>query len=303
MMVRPNQLFQMPGGRRLGFNEYGPSDGDPVFYFHGSPSARNEFELFSEPSLLESLRVRLIAVDRPGVGLSDFQPNRRLLDWPMDVAALADGLQIDRFAVLAYSLGGPYGLACAWAIPDRLTRLAVVSGAALFTDPALMEGLNKGTRRYLALPRDHPTIARIFLWILAATARYAPRIAVTNASALLPEADREVVADSAIQKAFIAMVREAMRQGTQGAFHESLLTVSDWGFRLEDIQMTVHLWNGEEDQSIPVAMARRMVAVLPDSKARIIPGEGHLSLIKKNLGEIIRVLVQRDARNSGFEVE
>jgi pimeloyl-ACP methyl ester carboxylesterase len=291
-MAGLNQRFQLPGGRRLGYNEYGVVGGKPVFYFHGSPSARIEFELFGDDAQMREIGAWLIAVDRPGMGLSDFQPDRRLLDWPQDVVALANHLEIDRFAVLAYSLGGPYGLASADAIPDRLTNVGIVSGAALFKDPTLMEGLNKGTRRYLTLPREHPTLARIFLWILAATVRYAPRIAIANASALLPEADRKVVAKPAIQKGFIAMVREAMRQGTHGAFIESLLTVTDWGFRPEDIHMPVRLWHGEEDQNIPVAMAHHLTTALPHCEASIFPAEGHLSLIKKQLGEIIQSLTE-----------
>lgn len=72
------------------------------------------------------------------MGLSDFQPNRRLLDWPQDVLALVDGLNLERFAILAYSLGGPYGMACAFAIPEHLSKVGMVSGAALFTEPGLV---------------------------------------------------------------------------------------------------------------------------------------------------------------------
>lgn len=287
-----NQRIQLPDGRKLGYNEYGAPTGRPIFYFHGSPSARIEFELFGDDPLLESHAARLIAVDRPGIGLSDFQPDRLLLNWPGDVIALADHLQIDHFAVLAYSLGGPYGLACAYSIPDRLSSVGIVSGAALFTDSELMAGINAGTRRYLTLPRDHPTLARIFLWVLATTTRYAPKVAVANARALLPDSDQGFVANPAVQRGFIAMVREAMRQGTLGSFHESLLTVTDWGFRPEDIQMPVNLWHGEADQNIPVAMAHHLAAALPHCEAIIIPGEGHLSLIKNHLGEIIQSLTE-----------
>lgn len=100
-MPRLNQQFQPPDGRRLGFDEYGAPDGKPLFYFHGSPSSRLEARLYLSEDLLQSLDVRLIAVDRPGMGLSDFQPNRRLLDFPKDLLALADHLKIDRFATLA----------------------------------------------------------------------------------------------------------------------------------------------------------------------------------------------------------
>lgn len=154
-MPKLNQQFHLPDGRRLGYDEYGAPDGKPIFYLHGAPSSRGEFSIFGDDALLWSLSVRLIAVDRPGMGLSDFQPSRRLLDFPNDLPALANHLNIERFAVLAYSLGGIHGLVCARAIPERLTKVGIVSGAALFTEPGLMQNVNAGTRKYLTLPREN----------------------------------------------------------------------------------------------------------------------------------------------------
>lgn len=151
-MTERNQQFQLSDGRRLGYDERGAPAGKPVFYLHGSPSSRVESNLFVSDELLQSLNVRLIAVDRPGMGLSDFQPNRRLLDFPNDLLALADHLKIERFAILAYSGGGPYGEACALSIPDRLTRVGIVSGAAPFNLPGLTEGIPADNLRYFDLP-------------------------------------------------------------------------------------------------------------------------------------------------------
>lgn len=290
-MSRLSQQFELADGRKLGYDEHGSPDGSPLFYFHGSPSARVEFALFGNEEMLQRLGVHLIAVDRPGSGLSDFQRNRRLLDWPRDVVALADNLSIDRFAVLAYSLGGPYGLACACAIPERLTRVGIVSGAALFSDAALLQSVNKGTRRYLTLPREHPRLARLFLWAFGASVRLAPRLTIANASSLLPPPDRTLVSIPGFQRGFINIMREALRGGARGAFHESLLAVSNWGFQLGDVQASVLLWHGEEDQNIPVAMARHAAAALPHGAATIYAGEGHLSLFKKNIENIVRALV------------
>jgi pimeloyl-ACP methyl ester carboxylesterase len=87
------------------------------------------------------------------------------------------------------------------------------------------------------------------------------------------------------------MVREATRQGMRGAFHESLLTVTEPGFLLQEIQMPVLLWHGEADQNIPVEMARAMASIVPQCEARFYPDEGHLSLFKKHAEEILRALV------------
>ena len=291
-MSKLNQQFQLPDGRRLGYDERGSPNGKPLFYFHGSPSSRVESALFVSEEALQALNVRLIAVDRPGLGLSDFQPDRRFLDWPQDVLVLADHLGIERFAILAYSLGGPYGLASAYAIPERLTKVGIVSGAAMFTKPELVKNINAGTRRFLNLPRENPMASRLFLGMLGVMARIAPNQFIAQANSLLPAPDREIVLLSPErQKGFIRLVREAMRQGTRGAFHESLLTISESGFHLQDIRMPVYLWHGEVDQNIPVKMARYAATSIPNCDAKFYPGEGHLSLFKKNAEEIIRKLV------------
>lgn len=289
-----DQQLSLPDGRKLGYAVRGPTSCKSLFYFHGSPSSRLESRLFLDEELLQSLNVRLIALDRPGMGFSDFQPNRRLLDWPQDVLALADHLDIKRLAVLGYSLGGPYILACAYAVPERLTKAGIVSGAGLFTIPELVQNVNEGTRRFLSLPREKPWLSRLFLGtMLGLMPRIAPGLFIKNALALLPEPDRQLIAaDRQVQKQFAHMVREAMRQGTRGAHHDSLLTVTDPGFRLQDVATAVRLWHGEADQNIPVAMARYMAKALTNCQAEFFSDEGHISLFKKHAAEIVQSLTE-----------
>lgn len=292
-MSKLNQLLQLPDGRKLAYNEYGASNGKPLFYFHGSPGSRLEATLYMSEDMLQSLDVRLIAMDRPGMGLSDFQPNRRLLDFSNDVIALADHLRIERFSILTYSLGGPYGFACAFAIPERLHKVGIVSGAALFTEPELAQNINEGTRKFLTLPREKPILARLFIGImLGVMPRLAPNRFVTQANSLLPKADRTLLATNPVlQKGFVNTVREATKQGTRGVFHESMLTVTDYGFRLHEIQVPVTLWHGEDDKNIPVEMARYAASAVPKCEAKFYPHEGHLSLFKKHAQEIVRAVV------------
>lgn len=291
-MSNLNKTFQLPDGRRLGYDEHGILNGKPLFYFHGSPSSRIEATLYVSDTLLQSSGVRLIAIDRPGMGLSDYQPGRRILDWPQDVVALANHLNIERFSILAYSLGGPYGLACALSIPQRIHKVGVVSGTALFTNTELVRNINEGTRKFLTMPRDKPWLSRLFLWMaLSAMPRIAPARFIAQANSLLPQPDRLIVAnDAAFQNGFLRMMHEAMKQGIRGAHHESLLTVTDWGFRLQEIQIPVQLWHGEADQNIPVEMARFAAKAIPNCAAQIFSDEGHLSLFKKNAEEIILTL-------------
>lgn len=74
--------------------------------------------------------MRLISFDRPGYGGSERLPGRRVADVAADVAAIADAMGLDTFAVVGRSGGGPHSLACAALLPDRVTRVAVLVGLA-----------------------------------------------------------------------------------------------------------------------------------------------------------------------------
>ena len=112
-------------GRRIGCLEVGRADGLPIFHCHGNGSSRLEVVLLAD--LASAAGVRLIGLDRPGVGHSDPAPGRTLIDWPDDVAQVADRLQIERFGIEGVSAGGAYALACADRMADRLTGCALVS--------------------------------------------------------------------------------------------------------------------------------------------------------------------------------
>jgi pimeloyl-ACP methyl ester carboxylesterase len=112
--------------RTLAFSIYGDPHGKPVFFFHGTPGSR----LFRPPDEITSrVGVKLICVDRPGYGNSTFQTGRRILDWPEDIVQIADNLGLDTFAVVGHSGGGPYALACAHRLSDRVSLAATLAGA------------------------------------------------------------------------------------------------------------------------------------------------------------------------------
>ena len=289
-MTRLNQQMTLADGRKFGFNDDGPADGVPLFYFHGTPSARIEFNLFGSREMLQSLHIRLIAPDRPGSGLSDFQPNRRFLDWPPDVVALADHLGLDRFAVLGYSGGGLYAAVCALAIPDRLTKVGIVSGTAPFTIPTLADGIHQDSRNFMDLSHQRPWLSRLILRLMGLMTRLAPNKVIANATAALPEPDRATVALPEVQQGFLAMIQEALRRGPRGAQHDTRLMVSAWDFEPQAIQMPVLWWHGEADQNAPIAMARHMAEAIPHCQATFYSNEGHLSLFKKYTRQILFAL-------------
>ncbi|MEM8931047.1 MAG: alpha/beta hydrolase, partial [Acidobacteriota bacterium] len=136
--------MHLPDGRRLGYVELGDADGLPLIFFHGTPGSRKMFDADELMARIPGLR--LILPERPGYGLSDPQPDRTLLDWPQDVAALADQLGLDRFAVGGISGGGPHALACAHRQSDRLTHTIVLASPAPACFPGATRGMAFGNR-------------------------------------------------------------------------------------------------------------------------------------------------------------
>ena len=118
-------IIRLPNGLKLGYSEFGDTFGKPILLFHGQPG--NRLFRHHNDAIAKRLGVRMISIDRPGYGLSDFQPQRTIIDWPNDVVCLCEQLGIDKFAVLGFSAGGPYAAACGVMVPERLTCIGMVS--------------------------------------------------------------------------------------------------------------------------------------------------------------------------------
>ena len=295
-MSRFNQRITLSDGRVLGYDEYGPADGAPLFYFHGTPSSRLEWRLFGGEPLATRLHLRVIAMDRPGMGLSDVQVDRRLSDWPADVAALADALGIERFAVLGFSGGGPYAAACALALPTRLTSVTIVSGAGPFLEPGCAEGINPVSRQFFDLCRNKPLRGRLLLRMMGFMARYAPDRLLRQSLAALPEADQIVLKQPEAQQRYLRTLREAQRRGPRGAQQDTALMVGPWEFRPQEIAVATHLWYGEDDRETPIAMGRYLATAIPKSQTHFYPGEGHLSVMVNHLEEILQLFAVETPR-------
>ncbi|MET0869990.1 MAG: alpha/beta hydrolase, partial [Methyloceanibacter sp.] len=115
---RSSQILRLADGRRIGFAEYGDPDGQPVLAIHGTPGSRLMFALTDAPA--RERRLRIVAPERPGYGLSDFQLQRSLAEAASDLEQCANALGLRRFALIGVSGGGPYAVAAAAAMPRRI---------------------------------------------------------------------------------------------------------------------------------------------------------------------------------------
>ena len=270
---RSNQTVTLRDGRKLGFADYGPQSGTPVMLFGG---ASGRFLKPCSDALLEKAGVRLILVERPGYGLSDFQPERTLLDWPDDVAQLADHMELERFAIVAGSQGGPYGAVCGYRLPDRLTSLTLVSALASFDVPGLTEGMAPALAMLPRLARYTPFLLRPMQGATVAFIRRNPEAAVKRIFANLPPGDQAVLQQPELMEAMVRDFPEAYRQGGRGGAHDIYVVCHPWGFRAEDIRATTFVWQGEADPNVPPVMGHYFANAIPGSAATFVPGAGHM---------------------------
>ena len=286
---RTNQQTKLKDGRMLGYAEYGAPEGKPIFYFHGFPSSRLDWPLFDADDAATELKARIIAVDRPGTGLSDFKRGREILDWPEDVIELADVLQVDRFAVLGISGGGPYAAACAFKLSGRLTATATVCGMGPSEAPGAKEGMS-WINMYLGKP---PEERRQMLMGLAHLIKENPDLLVSEMKqAPFPEMDKVLMDQPGVAEMFINTgFGEALRSGIDGVDQDATLYAHPWGFQLQDITAEVHLWHGEPDINVLVSVGRYVADAIPNCHATFFPDEGHFSIARNHIRDILNVLL------------
>jgi pimeloyl-ACP methyl ester carboxylesterase len=280
------QQIKLSDRRALAYAEYGDPAGTPLFHFHGTPGSR--LEPHPDSALVAALGVRVIVPDRPGYGLSDFQRGRKLLDWPRDVAHLADALGIDRFTVLGYSGGGPHAMACAYALPERVARAVLVSSPSPLDVPGVLEGMAPMNRQAFAMDRRLPwPLLRLAYGMQGGSIRRAPERLLDALHKQVPVVDQQVLDDPTFRAGFIEDVREAYRAGTRAHAWESRIMARNWGFHPRDIRVEVQLWQGEKDTLVPVAMGRYLARVIPSCRATVFPDDGHLSIYVNHWQQIL----------------
>jgi len=224
---------------------------------------------------LHRLGILLVTIDRPGVGLSDPQPGRRLLDWPANVVAVADQLGLERFAVLGRSAGAAYAVACAYQLPDRVRSATLVSGVGPPTAEAEKLLAASGLCNLLRCLRAAPPIARPTLWLAVRAARPHVRAIFSRHVAKLPEADRVVLADPATYAMRLATLQESLAQAEVGIYHDALALTRPWGFEPGQVAIPVRIWHGDADTIVNVGFALQLSLAIPHSKMVLEAGAGH----------------------------
>ncbi len=285
-------------GRRLSFAEYGVPRGRAVVWMHGTPGARRQVPVEARRLALEQ-GLRIIGVDRPGIGSSTPYLYPDLLDWTHDLEHLLDALGVDSTHLIGLSGGGPYVLAAGAALPERVHGIAVLGGVAPTVGPDAAEGgaisLAVRLAPLLALGRVPLGVAMNQL------VRLAKPVAgsfLDLYAAVQPPGDRTLLSRPEFRAMFVDDLLNGNRFQSTAPINDLLLFCREWGFAPADVRVPVRWWHGDDDHIVPLRHGRHVVDRLPDAELTVIEGESHLGglgVVEEVLGTLLGLGPRRDA--------
>lgn len=291
------RFWQISSSRRLAWNEFGDPNGSPVMYFHGWPSSRLQARLAHH--LANERGLRIVAMDRPGMGRSTFEPGRKLASWPELIERFADSLGIGKFGQLGVSGGGPYVLACAAGIPERLTGSAVLGGAVLMEEtPGGLRGLHPAYRLLIPI-RKLPGAVFSPLFRLAGMAASLNPAKPPMSWALhsLAEEDRKLLLDfPGLTEILTASFQEASTgSGGRGVMTDAGIYFQPLGVDPGTVHHPIRYWHGGDDRNIPLAMVREFTRKIARAELMVDEELGHFSLVIHRAAAALDYLAERAA--------
>jgi pimeloyl-ACP methyl ester carboxylesterase len=263
-------------GRRVGYAEYGPPGGRPILWFHGSPGARRQIPPVARLAADER-DVRLIAIERPGVGASTRYLHEAIVDYADDVDDFTTRLGVERFGVIALSGGGPYALACAYRLRDRIPAVAVLGGVAPTRGPDAPGGGVVGlTARFQPLLYTFREPLGFGLWGVTRALKPLASPAFDLYMRLSPEGDQRVFARPEMKAMFIDDLVGGSKHHFSAFVYDLVLFGRPWGFSVRDIEIPVRFWHGDADHMVPLAHGEHLARLVPGATLTVRKGESHL---------------------------
>ena len=247
----------------------------------------------SDVAVLAAHGLRYVTFGRPGYGDSTRVPGRSVADITPDVRELAGLLGLRQLHVVGWSGGGPHALACAALLPDLVVGAATIAGVAPFDAEGLdwLDGMGLENHEEFAATAAGPETLEAHLEPLAAELAFTTGEDVAAwFGDLVDEVDRAALTGG-FAEFVAASSRDSVRTGIWGWFDDDLAFIRDWGFALDSIHVPVAIWQGSEDRMVPFAHGRWLVDHVPGARARLLDGEGHLSLVVTSFDRIVAELV------------
>ena len=269
-----SKSIKLQDDRTFSYAEYGVPNGYPIIYCHGSQSSR--LEMHHDVSFATDNNLRIITIDRPGHGLSDFNPKGSIQSFAIDVAELTTHLNIKKYSVIGMSAGAPFAMGIALAHKNQIDNLSIVSGFAPFNDKS-KSYLKKEVKILLQLAKSIPLLLRFLLKIQRFQLKKNPSKALKQFLKVMSEPDQLILKNPAVLEVIERMFTEAFRNGSKGVAYEiSKILVRDWNININEIDVPTTIYQGKEDNNVPFAWAESLQAEIPNSQLKVYPKEGHL---------------------------
>lgn len=257
-----------------------------VLMMHGMPGSSLLYGGWIEQAA--SRGIRLVSYDRPGYGGSSPHPGRSVADCAGDVTVIADDLGIDRLGVWGWSGGGPYALACAAMLPDRVVAAALVASAAPWDAIGLtfFAGMGQDNIDEIKLYFSDPGAARAKNMqdrdaVLETTADQQRKMLAT----LLSETDARVLTGE-FAEWLLRTEQSGLEPGDEGWWDDQKASLSPWGFRPESVGVPVRVWHGKHDQFVSIQHGQWLVDHVATAESALSATDGHLTLVIKRIGEV-----------------
>ena len=285
--------------RQIGFAEFGDPQGRAVFWLHGTPGARRQIPMEARV-YAEQRQIRLIGVDRPGIGSSSPYQYDTVFAFAEDLRTIADTLGIDRFEVIGLSGGGPYTLACAAAMPDRVVAAGVLGGVAPVRGADAIGG---GVSTLITAAAPVVEVAGAPLRLAASQLirliRPVAEPALYAYARISPEADRRLLVRPEFKAMFLDDLLNGSRKQLAAPFADVVVFARDWGFRLDEVKVPIRWWHGDRDHIVLFEHGQHVVSRLPDAQLTHLPGESHLAGLgraEEILGTMVELWDQVDQK-------
>lgn len=273
---RHEGVVMLPGGRSVGYAEFGRPDGRPLLWFHGTPGARRQIPPDIDAEA-DRRGFRVLVIERPGTGLSSPFRHGRVVEWADDVRAVVDNMGIDTFGVVGLSGGGPFVLACCHQLPDRVVAGAVLGGIG----PTRGAEAAPGYTRLLPPVEPLLNLLRIPLAEALTLAIRPVRVAASKGfdiyTSVAPAADRPVMRQPEVKAMFLDDLCQAAEGGLRAPIADLVLFGREWGFSLREITVPVKFWQGDADGIVPLSHGEFQAAMVPGAELQICPGGGHFA--------------------------
>ena len=277
-----------PDGRILDVLVCGPEDGLALVFHTGTPSGLVESGPVAGAATARGLRTVLYT--RPGYGNSTPQPGRLVADAAADVDAILARLRIDEFVTVGWSGGGPHALACAALLPVRCLAAVTIAGVAPSDSPGLdwLAGMGEeNVEEFSAATAGEADLTRFLDQVAPAVRGISAADLADALGGLVSDADKAVLTGE-FAEYLAASFRAALATGIDGWRDDDLAFTKDWGLSLDALghATPVAIWQGDQDRMVPSAHGEWLAANIPRARARLRPGQGHLSLVTE-LGPIL----------------